>query len=156
MGKIFVTQSGYESLLKKKKDLESQLRSSQFDKGRAAAGDSNSWHDNAEFEMHARNEMILAKQVAEIICEIEESRVVGLPKNNSILAIGHVATLRSDNNVVNEYVVAGFGETDLTTIPKKVSYDSPMITQFLKKSVGFSASVIVRGEPVVFTLEKIK
>lgn len=154
--KIFVTQKGYELLLKKKEKLVSQLRVSQFDKGRAAAGDSNSWHDNAEFEIHAQNEMSLAEQVAGVMRQIEESVIVEAPQDNYVLNIGHVAVLRSQDGKISEYIIVGFGETNLSLTPKRLSYDSPMTNQFIGKSVGYSASIIIKGEPTEFTLEEIR
>lgn len=141
MEKIFVTQSGYEALRKRKDELVAQLRASQFDKGRAAAGDSNSWHDNAEYDMHARSELMLAEQVAEIVGQIEKVSIVRPPEQNEMVAIGHVVILQEEGGGIKIYEVGGFGETDLQSSPKKLSYDAPILREFFGKSVGHKSMI---------------
>jgi transcription elongation GreA/GreB family factor len=141
MEQVFVTQSGYEALLKRKDELVAQLRASQFDKGRAAAGDSNSWHDNAEYDMHARNEVMLAEQVAKIMSLIEKVSIVQSPTHTETVAVGHMVTLRTKDGELKVYEVGGFGETDLQLSPKKLSYDAPMLREFFGKPIGHSSTV---------------
>ncbi len=156
MDKIYVTEKGRLLLVGKRDELVAELRASQFDKGKAAAGDSNSWHDNAEFEMHATKEMMLAKQVSEIMQQLEHAILVESPVSDHTLSIGHVAVLHSEEGGLVEYVVAGFGETDLRATPKRLSYDSPMLREFFGKSIDAAAHVLVKGEPKKFTLKEIK
>lgn len=141
MEKIFVTQSGYEALLKRKDELIAQLRASQFNKGRAAAGDSNSWHDNAEYDMYARSELMLAEEVAEIVGQIEKVSIVRPPEQNEIVAIGHFVILQEEGGGIKIYEVGGFGETNLQLSPKKLSYDAPIVREFFGKSVGHKSMV---------------
>lgn len=141
MEKIFVTQLGYEALLKRKDELVTELRASQFNKGRAAAGDSNSWHDNAEYDVHARNELMLAKHVAEIISQLEKVSIVQPPTHNETVAVGHIVTLQTQEGEIKIYEVGGYGEADLLASPKKLSYDAPILREFFGKSVGYISTV---------------
>jgi transcription elongation GreA/GreB family factor len=145
--RVYVTQSGYHSLLKRKDELVEQLRSSQFDKGKAAAGDSNSWHDNAEYDMHARNELMIAEQVAAMISQIEKVQIVELPSENKTVAVGHIVTLERSDGETKTYEVGGFEETDLRLSPKRLSYDAPILREFFGKPVGHRSLVQI-GERV--------
>ena len=156
MEKIFVTQSGYEALLKRKEELVAELRASQFDKGKAAAGDSNSWHDNAEYDVHARNEMMLAEQVSEIMRLIESVSVVGDPESHKIVAVGHIITLQLQNGEKKRYEVGGYGEADLSRRPPKLSYNAPILCQFLGKPTGHRVTVSIRGEDSEYLLSEIQ
>ncbi len=146
MDRIKVTKTGYDVLIQKKDELINRLREAQTAKGLAAASDSNSWHDNSEFELHAHNEMMLNTEVAQLIKIIEAIQVVGMPEQNDTAEIGHVITLLFSDGIEKIYEVGGYGEGDLCCSPPRLSYTAPLISQFIGQQKGHSTIVLLNGK----------
>ena len=155
MDRIKVTKAGYDLLIQKKDELIRRLRQAQTAKGLAAAGDSNSWHDNSEFELHAYNEMMLNSEVAELIKIIDTIQIVGIPAQNDTAEIGHVITLLFGDGIEKTYKVGGHGEGDLYGSPPRLSYTAPLISQFIGQQKGYSSIVLSGGKQHTVVLTNI-
>jgi len=153
--KIFVTQLGYAALLNEKDALIIKLREVQFKKGKAAANDTNSWHDNAEFDVYAQEEKILGEQAAQIVDQLERALVIKPPTSTKLVEIGHIITIQPEEGQEKVYLVGGYRDTDLTQKPPKLSYDAPLIRPFLAASVGQKVVVNIRGIETEYTLVAI-
>ncbi len=156
MRKVKVTSRGLKLLFAKKKDLISQLKHIQSQKGEAAEIGGNQWHDNFAFEDLVRQETAKNKQIADISLIIQNAEVVEeSPKDCSVLRVGHLATLLFDNGEEKTFFVAGYGESDLSANPKKIEYLSPLIKDFFEQPEGTETEIELSGIKRLVVLSKI-
>jgi len=155
MDRVKVTKTGYDLLTQKKDELIKMLRVAQRAKGLAAAGDTNSWHDNAEFDLHAHNEMMLNTEIAEHVKIIDAAEIVNMPEQNDTAEIGHVITLLFSDGIEKIYEIGGYGEGDLHVSPPRLSYIAPLISQFIGQSKGYSTTLLLNGKEHAMVLSNI-
>ncbi len=149
---IKVTREGQAKLILRKKELFNQLKIIQGKKGEAAEVGGNQWHDNFSFEDLCRQEIMLNKRISDISCQISTAELVGEPFGYETLQIGHIAIFEIDGNKERKYKIAGFGESDLKTIPQKIEYLAPIIQGFIGKEIGTSVKVSIGGKIKEITL----
>lgn len=157
MNSVYVTEKGARTLQDKKNALFEKLKEVQGKKGEAAEVGGNAWHDNASFEDLCRQEQMLNKQIEEISKVISSMIIVrGNPGDNERLSIGHIATLyiEEDDEEV-DYLIGGYGDTDLKKCPPVVAYNAPIIVPFYRKEIGRESKVLIDGKMKTLSLEDI-
>ncbi len=94
---------------------------------------------------------------------LKEATIVPLPKQNDLLQIGLVAVLEHDpyghsneSRVQQRLHVVGFEEGNCDSVPRKVSYDAPIICQFVGQEIGTTALIRIGNAMCEATLVSIE
>lgn len=155
MPRYYVTRSGAEKLQAKKQELQQKLKKTQGQKGEAAEVGGNVWHDNFSFEQLGRDEQMLNKQITDLNAILVSLVIVDMPKDCSVLTIGHIARLNVDGQP-KTIIVGGFNEGDTNADPPVLSYTAPLVAPFTGQEVGHEATIDLPGGKKVVVLESIE
>ncbi len=110
MASKYMTRYGIESLRRRIASLEQQYHESLGQAGAAAQNDSNSYHDNFEYEEGMRRADLLARQVS-LLCETIKSAVVAeCPVQAERVTIGHIVTIEIAGSGACQLLICGDGE----------------------------------------------
>ena len=106
----YMTRYGIEAIRRRIASLEEQYHESLGRAGAAAQNDSNSYHDNFEYEEGMRRADLLARQVS-LLCETLKSAVAAdYPAQTERVAIGHVVAIDIAGAGTCQLLICGEGE----------------------------------------------
>jgi len=91
----------------------------------------------------------------DISTQIRQSEIISEPKDKDTLQIGHIAVIKVDDDPEIQYEIAGYGETDLKSIPAKIEYLAPIIRDLIGKKINTTITVKLAGKLKEVTLVKI-
>jgi transcription elongation GreA/GreB family factor len=153
----FLLEGGREILLGKIRALENKIKLVASQKGDAYENGGNGWHDNFAFEQLAREETMLINELMNLK-DVLRSAVVVSSFSTSIdrVDIGCIVALRDDEGNEVEYCVVGYGESDISTTPKRLEYLAPIIHPFMEGVVGDEHTLQIGSKQVVLTLAGIR
>ena len=106
----YMTQYGINAIRRRIASLEQQYQESLGHAGAAAQNDSNSYHDNFEYEEGMRRADLLARHVSMLRETIKSAVVAESPSQAEWVAIGHVVTIDIDGSGTCELLICGEGE----------------------------------------------
>jgi transcription elongation GreA/GreB family factor len=86
----------------------------------------------------------------------DQQVLVSPPSDEKYVQIGHVISLEDEDGSVREFLVAGYGETDLRSDPPTLEYGAPIISPFMGTEVGTEADVQIKGKRTSLLLTAIK
>ncbi len=156
MPSIYVTRKGMDLLTQKLNEAIEKLRQTQGQKGEAYDVGGDNWHDNFAFEELNRQEMMFNRQIANIRALQDQQVLVSSPTDEEHVQIGHVISLEDEDGSVREFLVAGYGETDLRSNPPMLEYGAPIISPFMGTEVGTEANVQIKGKQTSLLLTAIR
>lgn len=156
MPSVYVTPKGRDLLNQRLKEAREKLKSTQSQRGEAYDVGGDNWHDNFAFEELNRQEMMFNRQIADIRALLDQQVLVSPPRDEIHVQIGHVISLEDEDGSVREFQVAGYGETDLHSIPPTLEYGAPIIFPFIGMEVGAEARVQIKGKQTQLVLTAIR
>jgi transcription elongation factor GreA len=130
----FMTRYGIEAIRRRIAALEQQYHESLGHAGAAAQNDSNSYHDNFEYEEGMRRADLLARHVSMLRATLESAVVAECPAQTEWVAIGHVVTTDIEGSGTCQLLICGEGEGGL--IEDGCSVASPLGQALLGMRVG--------------------
>ena len=134
MSSKFMTQYGIAAIRSRIASLEQQYHESLGHAGAAAQNDSNSYHDNFEYEEGMRRADLLARHVSMLRETIKSAVVAEYPTQTERVAIGHVVTLDIEGSGTCQLLICGEGEGGL--IEDGCSVASPLGQVLVGMRVG--------------------
>ena len=140
----YMTRYGIEAIRRRIASLEQQYQESLGNAGAAAQNDSNSYHDNFEYEEGMRRADLLARHVSMLQETLRSAVVAESPSQSEKVQIGHVVAVDIEGSGTCELLICGEGEGRL--IEDGCSAASPLGLAILGMRVGESALRICRGE----------
>lgn len=153
----FLTRRGREILLEKIQSLENKIKLVASQKGDAYENGGNGWHDNFAFEQLMREETMLINELTNLKDVLRNSVVVSsIPTSTERVDIGCIVVLQDDEGNEVEYCVVGYGESDISTTPKKLEYLAPIIRPFMEGVVGDEHTLQLGSKQVALTLVGIR
>ncbi len=152
-----LTPNGRDILNRKISETQVRLKQVVSQKGDAYENGGNGWHDNFSFEQLVREEAMLAGELASLNNILSTSVMVQTSTISADeICIGTTVTFEDENASVVEYAVVGFGETDVSSNPKKLEYLAPLIDPFIGGSVGDEHTVRLGGRKVTYRVTNIR
>ena len=112
MSSKFMTQYGLEAIRRRIASLEQQYHES-LGRAGSSENDSNSYHDNFEYEEGMRRADLLAGQVSLLRKTLAQRSSQSLPRRSGNRAIGHVVTVDIDGSESCDLLICGEGEGGL-------------------------------------------
>jgi len=105
-----MTQFGIDAIRRRIASLEQQYHDALGRAGAAAQNDSNSYHDNFEYEEGMRRADLLARHVSMLQETIQSAVVAAFPGQTATVAIGHVVTADIEGFGRCQLLICGEGE----------------------------------------------
>ncbi len=130
----YMTRYGIEEIQRRIAGLEQQYHESLGLAGAAAQNDSNSYHDNFEYEEGMRRADLLARHVSMLRETIKSAVVAEHPAQIEQVAIGHVVALEIEGSGTCQLLICGDGEGGL--IEDGCSVASPLGQAVVGMRVG--------------------
>jgi transcription elongation GreA/GreB family factor len=130
----YMTRYGIEEIRRRIASLEQQYHESLGHAGAAAQNDSNSYHDNFEYEEGMRRADLLARHVSMLREVIKSAVVAEYPSQTERVAIGHVVTIDIEGSGTCQLLICGEGEGGL--IEDGCSVASPLGQVVVGMSLG--------------------
>ncbi len=130
----YMTRYGIEAIRKRIAGLEQDYHDSLGRAGAAAQNDSNSYHDNFEYEEGMRCADLLARQVSMLRETIKSAVVAEYPSQTEQVSIGHVVSIDIEGSGTCQLLVCGEGEGGL--IEDGCSVASPLGQALVGMRVG--------------------
>lgn len=153
---LYVTERGRDLLHADRTAVREKIREIQSQKGEAAESGGNQWHDNFSFEHLVEQERVQQAELERLNREFERLQLIGPPKDEKILRIGHTATLEMEDGSVRQIAIVGYREADMKANPPKVVYLAPIIAPFMEHEVGTELEVELPGGKQTVYLAKIE
>jgi transcription elongation factor GreA len=110
MSSKYMTRYGLEAIRRRIASLEQQYHESLGRAGAAAQNDSNSYHDNFEYEEGMRRADLLARQVSMLRETVKSAVVAEYPAQAEWVAIGHVVAVDIEESGICRLLICGEGE----------------------------------------------
>jgi transcription elongation factor GreA len=136
----YLTPFGMAVLREKIAKLDHKREQALAGAGEAARNDSNSYHDNFEYEEGMRQQEMLSQQLRSLWKLLEGAAVAPAPADSQHVALGHyVVVQRQDSHEEEAYVICGDGEGAL--FENACSLSSPMGRALLGMAKGETKNV---------------
>ncbi len=109
--RAYMTGYGYELLAAKLEKIEAQRKEALHRAGKAAAEDSNAWHDNFDYEQGMRDHDLYASMLGNVLSLLQGAVPVAAPVDDESIRLGHlVRYFDSGRNEEREVILGGHGE----------------------------------------------
>jgi transcription elongation GreA/GreB family factor len=102
-----------------------------------------------------RQHKSLRDQILDITILLRDARLVLPATSCKVAAVGTVITLLhyehdekdggKTRDVRQQLLIVGYGEGDCDSVPRRVSYNSPLVAPFIGQSVGFQEEILLEN-----------
>jgi transcription elongation GreA/GreB family factor len=102
--------------------------------GDAACGDSNAWHDNAEYETAIRDLQNESERIRKILHEAGNVQLIEVEEQDERAAIGSTVVIEREDGSSMTFTIGAYGENSLED--NLFTYQSPIARAVISKEVG--------------------
>ncbi|MFA7285154.1 MAG: GreA/GreB family elongation factor [Candidatus Absconditabacterales bacterium] len=140
MKPYYLLRDEYEHLLEKKQDLQKQMNEIGQVLGEVTSQSGETRHDNAGYDEAIRTMSMLVSRSKEIDTILINISIVAKSTQKDLVQIGSSVTLQF-NDKETKLLLGGSH-----TMPKRVSYLSPLGQALIGKSCGAEGVIVVNGQ----------
>lgn len=146
-----MTQSGYDKLKAELERLEKDERPkiAKLLKEAIAQGDLS---ENFAYQDGKRRQADMEDRISALKEELKHAQIEE-KKNGTSVGLGSVVTVTTPDGTEREFTITGKEEADPAS--GKISYDSPLGSAFMDRSVGDTATANTPAGPKTYTIKKI-
>lgn len=151
----YTTQRGIRRIHEKIREMETLLSETQRRMGEATSQSSETWHDNAPFEVLRTDVAILDRALKDRLSAVSGCQIREYPTQNNggIVDYGTDVVIVRDGREFN-YKLVGYGDED--TDRNRIRYDSPLGEALIGRSIGDKFTANINGRKSQIEIREAK
>jgi len=151
----YMTKYGIEVIKMRIFEIDMKRKEALKKAGESASGDSNSYHDNFDYEQGMRDQELYSKMLHNLYNLLSDAVEVPKPTNNNKISIGHLVKIEEvDSGKESEYLFCGNGEG--IVFQNAVSAESPLGLALIGMNLEEEKEIQLPGRKITVYIKEIK